>query len=317
MGRSQGAAHRSAPMCLLVVLSVAAAAVAGAAASGGPGPDMMPPTAADGAKAEMAEVLKAVVTMTNGLEGFQPPLVDGGILESEQDRSDGRGSTQEQELSRVVRGGTPGDFNLYIFAMSWKAEWCYHQSFPGCKKPRSFWETNLTIHGLWPDYGDGTYPTTCSSEPYDHDRVVNAIGLDVLETMWPNIQVPEEFAGNGKKYDSFWEHEWTKHGTCTGLSMEEYFSTAIALLQRRFLTPPQLTENVGGQTTRVDLEDAYGGEGMAVLDCRGKVHLNQVYLCLEPDSETHLPGEQVACPPAVVAHDDTCGQDSLDVAAFE
>ncbi|CAN0545306.1 unnamed protein product, partial [Ectocarpus sp. 8 AP-2014] len=52
------------------------------------------------------------------------------------------------------------------------------------------------------------YPTTCSSEPYDHDRVVNAIGLDVLETMWPNIQ----FAG--KKYDSFWEHEWTKHGTC-------------------------------------------------------------------------------------------------------
>lgn len=53
--------------------------------------------------------------------GFQPPLVDGGILESEQDKSeDGRGT---QELSRVVRGGTPGDFNLYIFAMSWKAEW--------------------------------------------------------------------------------------------------------------------------------------------------------------------------------------------------
>ena len=33
------------------------------------------------------------------------------------------------------------------------------------------------------------YPTTCTSEPYDHDRVVNAVGLDVLETLWPNIQV--------------------------------------------------------------------------------------------------------------------------------
>ncbi|CAN0006084.1 unnamed protein product [Ectocarpus sp. 12 AP-2014] len=307
MGRSKGAAQRSGPMPSLLLVLSAAAAVAAAAASRGP--DMMPP-AAEGAKAEMTDVFKAVVT--NGVEGFQSPLVDGGILESEQDKSDGRGT---QELWRVVTGGTPGDFNLYIFAMSWKAEWCYHQNFPGCKKPRSFWETNLTIHGLWPDYGDGTYPTMCSSEPYDHDRVVNAIGLDVLETMWPNIQVPEEFAD--KKYDSFWEHEWTKHGTCTGLSMEEYFSTAVSLLQRRFVTPPQLAENVGGQTTRVDLEDAYGGEGMAVLDCRGKVHLNQVYLCLEPDPETHLPGEQVACPPAVVAHDDTCGQDSLDVAAFE
>lgn len=33
------------------------------------------------------------------------------------------------------------------------------------------------------------YPTTCTSERYDHDRVVNAVGLDVLETIWPNIQV--------------------------------------------------------------------------------------------------------------------------------
>lgn len=32
---------------------------------------------------------------------------------------------------------------------------------------------------------------------------------------------------------------------------------------------------------------------MAVLDCRGKIHLNQVYLCLEQDAVTHLPGAQV------------------------
>lgn len=52
---------------------------------------------------------------------------------------------------------------------------------------------------------------------------------------------------------------------------------------------------------RVELEDAYGGDGMAVLDCRGRVHLNQVYLCLEPDKDTGLPGEQVikACNTAV------------------
>lgn len=47
---------------------------------------------------------------------------------------------------------------------------------------------------------------------------------------------------------------------------------------------------------RVELEDAYGGDGMAVLDCRGRVHLNQVYLCLEPNKDTGLPGEQVINP---------------------
>eukprot|EP00904_Undaria_pinnatifida_P003208 jgi/Undpi1/12889/HiC_scaffold_7.g02555.m1 len=250
------------------------------------------------AEAVAAEVRGILAVMEDGRGGIEPPAVDGVVNENE---------------VFAVKGGTPGDFGLYIFAMSWKAEWCYHQIYPGCKAPRGFWEDNLTIHGLWPDYGDGTYPTTCTKEAYDHDRVVNAVGLDVLETMWPNIQVPENA---GTKYDSFWEHEWTKHGTCTGLTQEAYFSAALSLLKGRFETPPQLTQNVGGHTTRVELEDAYGGDGMAVLDCRGRVHLNQVYLCLEPDKDTGLPGEQVACPSAVVAHDDTCGQDSLEIASF-
>lgn len=46
---------------------------------------------------------------------------------------------------------------------------------------------------------------------------------------------------------------------------------------------------------RAELEDAYGGEGMAMLQCDGHTtkYLNQVLLCLEVDAETHMPGEQV------------------------
>lgn len=51
--------------------------------------------------------------------GFQPPSADGGIGGS----TGGEVGEGSPELSRVVRGGTPGEFNLYIFAMSWKAEW--------------------------------------------------------------------------------------------------------------------------------------------------------------------------------------------------
>ena len=31
-------------------------------------------------------------------------------------------------------------------------------------------------------------------------------------------------------YDDFWAHEWTKHGTCTGMSQVEYFSIAMQML---------------------------------------------------------------------------------------
>ncbi|CAM9405120.1 unnamed protein product, partial [Discosporangium mesarthrocarpum] len=118
---------------------------------------------------------------------------------------------------------------------------CYHTSFPGCKKPRTFWEDNLTIHGLWPDYGDGTYPTTCTSEPYSHEEAVSKVGgLEELEIYWPNIQVDESDA----KYDSFWQHEWTKHGTCTGLSQVHYFEATVNLLQE-ISTPDTLKDNVG------------------------------------------------------------------------
>lgn len=216
---------------------------------------------------------------------------------------------------RAITKGTPGNFSLYIFAMSWKAEWCYHQHYPGCKAPRDFWKDNLTVHGLWPDYGDGTYPTMCTSERFDHEKVIGAVGIDVLEDVWPNIQVSEDA---GEKYDNFWKHEWSKHGTCSGLTQEEYFTAGVSLLQDRFTTPEKLREDKGSTISRVDLENAYGGGGMVVLECVGKSPkiLSQVFLCLEVDSETHMPGDQIACPDEVFTKDDTCGRGIIHVNSF-
>ena len=68
-----------------------------------------------------------------------------------------------------------------------------------------------TVHGLWPDHCDGTYDSTC-----DPSRAYTGIGsiltslgksslLSYMNTYWKDISGDDE---------SFWEHEWSKHGTC-------------------------------------------------------------------------------------------------------
>ncbi|GAA6024509.1 hypothetical protein JCM11491_006680, partial [Sporobolomyces phaffii] len=68
-----------------------------------------------------------------------------------------------------------------------------------------------TIHGLWPDNCDGTYEQFC-----DPKRQYTDIG-GKLSQYGPSDLVPymnkywKDYQGDD---ESFWEHEWGKHGTC-------------------------------------------------------------------------------------------------------
>ncbi|KAF9531911.1 ribonuclease T2 [Crepidotus variabilis] len=96
---------------------------------------------------------------------------------------------------------------------------CCFESPGGLLLQTQFWDTNpstgpstsWTIHGLWPDNCDGTYEDTC-----DPSRAYTGINtlltnqgasdtLSYMNTYWVDI--------NGQN-EQFWEHEWSKHGTC-------------------------------------------------------------------------------------------------------
>jgi len=144
-----------------------------------------------------------------------------------------------------------GQFDYYVFAYSWTPEFCYGNTatYPGCNNPQEFWGKYFTIHGLWPQYSNGGYPSFCSTEIFD-SSVPNQIGNHT----WPPIYIfllilsykinkkisrimffcyffklytdvfsigmstmtqywpnvqAEETSPN---YDDFWQHEWDKHG---------------------------------------------------------------------------------------------------------
>ena len=111
--------------------------------------------------------------------------------------------------SHSRRGNTsaaPGDFDFYLLNLSWSPEYCVtHASSPECTSHLGF-----VVHGLWPQNDDGTFPEDCSNAP----GPTNPQGDTDLQ---PTV--------------SLVEHEWTTHGTCSGLGADAYFSLIRAAFQ--------------------------------------------------------------------------------------
>jgi ribonuclease T2 len=71
-------------------------------------------------------------------------------------------------------------------------------------RPRPADRFHFTIHGLWPNYDDGTWPQFCDSDyKFDEDKLDDL--MDQLDEEWPSVFDSDE---------TFWDHEWSKHGTC-------------------------------------------------------------------------------------------------------
>ncbi|KAH8203658.1 hypothetical protein TruAng_002188 [Truncatella angustata] len=96
---------------------------------------------------------------------------------------------------------------------------CCFNAPGGALLQTQFWDTDpvtgpddsWTIHGLWPDNCDATYESNCdSSRAYtDITGILTSFGatdlLSYMQTMW---------VSNSGTPETFWEHEWSKHGTC-------------------------------------------------------------------------------------------------------
>lgn len=208
--------------------------------------------------------------------------------------------------STLKSGDELGD--LYVFAYSWTPEFCYGESYPGCADPNDYWKTHFTIHGLWPQFQAGGYPSYCTDEAFD-PAAPEAVGWDTMVQYWPDVQ----YAEDSSDYDQFWEHEWTKHGTCSGLEQEDYFQAAIDLI-KSFGTPSSVTEAVGSSVDADTVRDDMGGASKASLQCESGKYLNGVYTCWTRNSDGSV-GSQVSCP-SDVQGEDTCSSSSVSVTAL-
>lgn len=118
--------------------------------------------------------------------------------------------------------------------------------------------------------------------------------MDRLEHYWVFAKVKAGERG----YTYLWEHEWRKHGTCSGLGQYDYFNLALDCVLK---TPNIVSENYGGSVLKGDLVNAYGGPSMAAIVCDwfGNNFLSEVRVCFSREVDG-APTNRTECPKCVL-----------------
>ncbi|WP_367193646.1 ribonuclease T [Amorphus sp. 3PC139-8] len=165
--------------------------------------------------------------------------------------------------------GTPGDFDFYVLSLSWSPSYCAaagDRADPTqCDSGRPY---AFVAHGLWPQYDRG-YPESCAKARRLDRSLVNSM-LDIMPSR------------------SLIRHEWEKHGTCSGMSADDYFAATRSAYEA--IEIPQAFQQPQKQVVidPDDLEAAFRktnagleADEIAVV-CRGN-RIREVRICLEKD----------------------------------
>ncbi|KAL8261944.1 hypothetical protein R6Q59_025993 [Mikania micrantha] len=124
------------------------------------------------------------------------------------------------------------EFDYFALAVQWPPTYCSKSTKccaqSGCCRGANS-PSEFTIHGLWPDYNDGSWPSCCSGPAFDETEISTL--LDVLDKYWPTLSCSKSSTCHNSK-GLFWAHEWEKHGTCSSsVTGDEYnyFITTLNL----------------------------------------------------------------------------------------
>jgi ribonuclease T2 len=136
-------------------------------------------------------------------------------------------------LAAVTAGGeVGGQFDFYTFSLSWEPAFCAsHGASPECAAPSPGRAdpARLTLHGLWPDRRGGARYGYCGAD-------AKTRALDRANA-WCRLPAPDlSDATRSALVDAMpgvasclERHEWVKHGACSELAADDYFSAAAAL----------------------------------------------------------------------------------------
>lgn len=126
-------------------------------------------------------------------------------------------------------------FDYYLLSLSWAPTYCAEHRNDNSTECRPGERKAFVLHGLWPQSQSGPPPENCGSARRVSQQIVRR-----MLAYFPSAGLIQ--------------HEWMTHGTCTGLSADDYFAKAEQAFQA--VQAPDTYKNLHQQSTvnRHDIE---------------------------------------------------------------
>jgi ribonuclease T2 len=180
----------------------------------------------------------------------------------------------------------PTNYDFFMLVQQWAITEC--QDVFLCTATAQY----FTLHGLWPERTDGSYPQTCPGAPAFDPSKLKPL-LPALNTYWPSLNGPSQ---------TFWQHEYEKHGSCaTDVFPTEvsYFNGTLGFLSSYNITTALSAHGIVPSNTKsfelTAFNDALVAElgFSAELTCDSQHRVETATFCVAKT------GKLMACPPAV------------------
>ena len=156
-------------------------------------------------------------------------------------------------------------FDYWVLALSWSPEYCASdEARPDsrqCARSREF-----VVHGLWPQYERG-HPEFCDNR--------SGVPMRISDRVAPLM--PDR---------TLVYYQWRKHGTCSGLGVDDYFTQVEKAVESVLVPSAALARAATQPTSRARLKREFLvanprlSSRSITLECRGD-YLREVRICLD------------------------------------
>lgn len=233
--------------------------------------------------AAAAIALLAALGLETACRSLPPPATSEQRERPQADAARPESKRQQRNRRRQARGEA-GQFDFYVLALSWSPGYCAspagQRDDAQCAPGRQF---AFVLHGLWPQYEKSGWPQSCPVEGGGVDRATVEAMLDIMPS--PRLV----------------RHEWEKHGTCSGLSANDFFEESREAFQKvkipeAYRAPlKQITVNPAAMRKAFGAANPeFGENGFAVVCTNNGRFLQEVRACLNKELDGRACNAQVA-----------------------